>query len=115
MNAREALIRLVERTHLGSLDDAIEAGIAALREKVERDEKERPKVPLSAQIAYVRSHSHSDPNEHAAQQAAADTLRRLEEEGGKLLNWHFDKIGHDTTREEWVLLLRSLGVEERKP
>lgn len=84
--------------------------IEALREKAAREEKELAKVPLAAQIAYVRSHSHSDPNEHAAQQAAAETLRRLRVDGARALTAHSDTI--ECAAQQ---LLIALGVKAKKP
>lgn len=91
--------------------------IEALREKAEREERERPKVPLAQQAAAVELanadlvNDWSSSNLQALAEAAA-TLRKLDEEGGQMLAasevWTLD------TCAQFARLLRSLGVEAKK-
>jgi hypothetical protein len=106
---------------------AAEAGAAALEREAAREEAERPKVTLEEQETAIRlylkeSHGAHDSDgvcrhvafgncDHA--RAGASTLKRLAEEGGRLLVAHRDALGKVLT---WCNcghcgFLRSLGVE----
>ena len=111
----------------------IDAARAALREKAEREEQERPKVTLAEQASAAllmardawsglipRLRPTSDADLAVTQQlyAAAATLRKLDEEGGKLLAELDRMIAAKRTIEcvTWrptADFLRSLGVEPK--
>lgn len=91
----------------------------ALREKAEREEQERPKVTLAQMVEACSYASGLACGPHVEWlDLAADTLRKLDEEGGKLLaearpgeRHTIDSLGG------WMCsainLLSSLGVKEK--
>lgn len=110
--------RLLERKWCG--EGLVDAAIAALREKAEREEQERKKVALAQQATAVELanadlvNDWSSPNLQALAEAAA-TLRKLDEDGGRLLTKHRDELGKQLT---WCkctncLFIRSIGVEPK--
>lgn len=91
---------------------AAEAGAAALEREAEREEKERPKVTLHEMREAVINAEHCDKagEDEPLLKAAASTLKRLAEEGGKMMHDHYPKgkCACDGCR-----LLRSLGCEAK--
>lgn len=119
MTAREALKKLREK---GSLDemigmiigDPLTRAIEALEREADAEEKARPKVTLKEQVEALRWAS-TLTGMGPSVAAAADTLRYLEEGGGRLL------LGQDQaargavgpSKLAYAQFLRSLGVEPR--
>lgn len=100
------------------LSDHIMAGAAALEREAEAEEKARPNVTLEEQAEFIASRAvagpcscgrPNDPCEDSKRRfaAAAETLRRLREDGGKMLAHH--QGGHSDIGR----FLRSLGVEPK--
>ena len=99
--------------------EVLNASAAALEREAEAEEKAKPKVTLEQQIAAVessRDYCHSSGIECACgslptcprMDAAADTLRRLRDEGWKVLGKY-----HTSEPCPATDLLRSLGVEPK--
>lgn len=89
--------------------------LSALRREAEREEQERPSYSLKEQIDDIESEFHGTDT---AGNAAAATLRKLDEEGGKLLAELDRMIAAKRTIEcvTWkptADFLRSLGVEKK--
>lgn len=120
MKASEALKKLREK---GSLDemigmimgDPLKRAIEALEREADAEEKAKPKVTLEEQAeacgCIVAGLGLSDIGMKRIA-AAADTIRRLDEEGGKLLHESLGII-MSSTGVRFRDLLRSLGVEPR--
>lgn len=116
MNAKEALKLLEDKSSIDGLfrclSPAMETAIAALREKAEREEKERkPTLKEQVEACYYASGLACGPHVQFLE-VAGDTLRRLDEEGGEILKREEALVpcGCGSSR-----LLSSLGVEARKP
>ena len=123
MNARDALKKIDEFKRMSCEElwpGFVAAAEVALREKVEREDRERPKVTLAQQAAAVELanadlvNDWSSPNLQSLAEAAA-TIRKFDEDGGRLLTKHRDEIGKQL---KWCkctncLFLRSLGVEPK--
>lgn len=116
MNAKKALKKIDEHRRKGweeAWPGFLDVAEIALREKVEREEKERPKVTLKEQEQAVRcAHERFVGNEFGPLKDAADTLRRLEEEGGRILT-HESRLVPCGCGS--MHLLRALGVEAQAP
>ena len=129
MKASEALKKLREK---GSLDemigmimgDPLKRAIEALEREADAEEKAKPKVTLKEMISelknpysVVSAPKGLENTRYASKErervcvAAADTLRRLDEEGGKLLLRLFSS-DRDASRASGEFI-RSLGVEPK--
>jgi hypothetical protein len=109
---------------------AAKAGAEALEREAAREEAERPKVTLAEMVTTLRAKpGNADCPDCAAPlagyhcdgrrvrlDAAASTLKRLAEEGGKLLAWELS-IATQAELASYARdvrdLLRSLGVEPK--
>lgn len=120
MNAREALKELEQI-------DVVPGGIvenakAALREKIAREESEKPQRPgLEEQEKATRGgrcdckvqvYACCNANE-AARNAAAETLKALRERVVPWLRWMADPKAMTPSNESSMTILRALGVEAK--
>lgn len=116
MNKREIAERLL--TYRKFSGDQVVADLEwaaeALQREADAEEKAKPKVTLKDQVDVVAS-ARCEGFE-VQLKAAADTLRRLDDEGGELLGWlltYHGTNGPTTCGLKAVTLLRSLGVEPK--
>lgn len=109
MKASKAL-RLFESAHREGAATCVVAAqlaaIEALREKVKREEAVQPKLALEEQVEAVQWASGNHPPQGVRLATAAETLRRLMDEGRR-----FTANGY--YHSDLVAWLSSLGVEPK--